>query len=370
MNTPNFSMDNLKDLTVIAKILESLFKINFIYLTVLGCTANEFIGDVINKYIKSEEKMDANKISELLVNQLDEILNFTDVNIGEKFKNYKFNYDLLHYDSSKTNSYKIIFLLNLISETYSNDLKDIEYNKAINMIRYHIDHRVPKAEKKSLFYNEDGKKTIPWKTEIKDHKKRVRFLNSYFDVFKDNEFNTKYYIKKDNMTFETFVNMLNQPFNLKLLDEKDNQPKSSSSWLTKDELSKHFTLSNEKAVREKLMKSWNWILYSKYELLLDDINSSSYINTWRTLEQILKNKLQEQGLSKQDMESMRKEQGFLSKLINLSFDKGIIKNKDDFNLCKHILANRNKAQHDGASDKLNPDYETLIRKLLEKISKE
>ena len=70
------------------------------------------------------------------------------------------------------------------------------------------------------------------------------------------------------------------------------------------------------------------------------------------------------------MESMRKEQGFLSKLINLSFDKGIIKNKDDFNLCKHILANRNKAQHDGASDKLNPDYETLIRKLLEKISKE
>ena len=370
MNTPNFSMDNSKDLAVIAKILESLFKINFIYLTVLGCTANEFIGDVINKYIKSEEITDANKISELLANQLDEILNYTDINIGEKFKNYKFNYDLLHYDSPKTNSYKIIFLLNLISETYNNDLKNIEYNKASNMIKYHIDHRVQKAEKKSLFYNEDNKKTIPWKTEIKDHKKRVKFLNSYFDVFKDEEFNTKYCIKRDNMTFETFVNMLNQPFNLKLLDGNDNKHKSSRSWLTKNELSEHFTISNENTIKDKLMKSWNWILYSKYELLLDNINSSSYINTWRILEQILKNRLQEQGLSKQDMESMRKEQGFLSKLINLSFDKGIIRNKDDFNLCKHILANRNKAQHDGASDKLNPDYETLIKKLLEKISRE
>jgi hypothetical protein len=161
MNTDNFSIDNSNDLKIITNILKSLFKINFIYLTVLGRSAREFITNVINKYVKQNENLNANEINEKLANQLDEILSFNN-EIGEKFKNYKFNsnYDSLHYDSSKTNNYKILFLLNLIAETYNIDTKDIEYNKASNMIQYHIDHRVQKAEMKSLFYNNEDKKPV------------------------------------------------------------------------------------------------------------------------------------------------------------------------------------------------------------------
>lgn len=368
MNTPDFSIDDQKDLTVIAKILESLFRINFIYLTVLGCTANEFIGNVINRYVKSEESMDANEISQSLTNLLDDILNGQDENIGEKFRSYKFNYDNLSYDVTKKNNNKIIFLLNLIAETYSIDTKELEYGKAAAMTKYHIDHRVQKAEKKSLFYNENNKKMTPWKTKVENHKKRVIFLNSYFDIFKDTLFNEKYHIKEQNMLFETFANMLNQPFNLKLLDGNDNQRKSSRSWLTKDELSEHFTIKKEKEVKTKLIKAWNWIIYSSYETRQDDISNSSYINSWRKIEGSLRSKLIDSGiLSEQELQIMRVEKGFLSKLINLSFDNQIIKSKDDFNLCKHVLANRNKAQHEGANDELDPDYESLIIKLVKKL---
>jgi len=368
MNTPEFSIDNKNDLNVIAKILESLFKINFIYLTILGCTASQFIGDVINRYIRFEEKMSAVEISESLTNQLDEILNFSDANVGEKFKNYdSLNYDLLNYDLSNTNNYKILFILNLISETYSVDQKDLEYNKAISMIRYQLDHRVQKAEKKALFYDENNKKWTPWSTKIKDRKKWISFSDPFYDAFTDMDFNDKYHIKKDNMAFEEFVDMLNKPFNLKLLEKLDNQHKSSISRLTKDNLKEHFTIANENIVREKLTKAWNWILHSTYEKKVDDIDSSSsYINAWRIIERYLTKKITEQGF-KQDLESIRKEKYFLSKLINLSFGKKIIDNRDDFNLCKHILHNRNEAQHNGGSDKFKKNYDNLIKEFLKKI---
>lgn len=374
MNTDNFSIDNSNDLKIIANILKSLFKINFIYLTVLERSAREFITNVINEYVKQNENLNANEINEKLSNQLDEILCFNN-EIGEKFKNYNFNskYDSLHYDSSKTNNYKILFLLNLIAETYNIDTKDIEYNKASNMIQYDIDHRVQKAEMKSLFYNNEDKKPVhPWKVENKEHKKIIKISNEYFDVFKDEEFNNKYQIKKNDMSWNMFIEMLNKPFNLKLLHPKDNQGKNSRSWLTKKELIDHFSISNEKVVKDKLIKAWNWIIYSSFELKNsdDDIDSnSSYIKTWRIIEQKLKTNLEKHGISKQDLESMRNEKGYLSKLVSLAFDKKIIENRDDFNLCKHILANRNKAIHDGANDKLNPDYKVLIQKFLEKMIK-
>lgn len=362
MKTNDFDIEKNKNISKsLETFLENLFKINFIYLKLFGLQVSRFLSDVIqNKEFKEKNICDNAK---LLSNKLKNILDGND-EISDYFRSY--NFSDLSYDSKNKNGVKILRLLKLISTTYNNDVKDMEYQKAYEFLDYDLEHIVPKSLKKTLFYNENHKPIKWWKLA---NNNEIEFINDSFDnIFQDKEFNKKYSIDKRGMKEKVFCNMLNEPFNIQLKTSIDNKGKGCYCKLTIEELSNHFSMRNVKKNNNELNKALCWFIPSK--LLEQNIlseNDYSYSNVWQKIENYLVDRLLNLKIwSLKEWEENKAINGYLNNLIETSYDKKIIKSFNDFTIIKLIKNNRNKVIHDQQTDKIDEQLIPAIKEIVKK----
>lgn len=229
-------------------IFETLFKINFTYVTLLKNRpqdfAKEFVEESLNKIKKyrssSNHSSTIKKYWEWLKHKYEIWLNDNNTDIKNRIKEVVKD---LRYSKSKAKGYSLIWLILFLDETFKT-VKDKPWTDLVNQMKSKstIDHIIAQKNPK---YKSSNENKIKYIFEIKNGQ-----VNLDKNLF--NEQLMKYYDIQQGMKYEDFKDkFLDKIFNLRIFNSQDNRTRSNKETIKYEDLVNNYLNHNKIQKKEK-----------------------------------------------------------------------------------------------------------------------